>query len=890
MSQPPRLPRPSDPAPDRRVLGALLLSLALSGVVSGCTTFTREADTLGGPSADGVAAVDGALADGGGTVDTTAPADVPDAGGRSDGHLGDAAGDTAPSDAGVPDVADSGSTPDATTDVVDAGTPPVDVGTGDTVEPMDVPPSDVEDPCPAEPCVTPGLHVCTPDAAPVVLICEPGLDGCLTWSVAETCAAGLTCKDGSCGADTCGASGDVECVPGGAGYRICGADADGFLVWGPPFDCSAGETCNGAGACGSDGCSVEGQTVCFGVSQRIVCEKDAKGFLSWSAPTKCPADGVCKGDGVCGLDACPFVGQPECLPPDSWRVCGSGPDGFLQWGEPLPCPVACVDGVGCGDACVEGEKACSGTTSTVTCVPSADGPVWGDATACAGKDQVCKGAGACGKDQCLVAGSRQCSTVDGNQTLICNLEPSGFMKYGPGTPCEPGEVCRGAGICGADACVDGAVDCIDGASLRVCELGASGFFQWSAPFQCSAGSLCLDAAGCTPEAAVTLNVGTDDPVSSPAVAALGGGATVVAWTRALAGSTAVLVRTVDGALEPQGSLETLVTPADLTSAQSEPSVAGAQDGSYMVAWTATEGAASSVRATVLGGASVGAGPVSSPGGDNGHPAAVAVPGGGYLVVWESTGAPCGSARCFLQRRFGADGAPATDVAVAFDGSGKQQLIRPSVAVTPNGGAWLAGRRLTDKSANCWGFFPCIEPPCCKDAGVVQTVAAVGLAADGDVTVLPTTMDTSTGGSLGSPSVAVHPTTGVARLVWVGEPLFQKQGVRFGCLDPAGSGCKVSFVSKGGGVFPTGARLVGLVDGSYVAAWASPPASGAKGAVYTRRVGADGAVLTDPSQASLGLGGEHATPALVRRSDGVAAVVWVSSDGAANAVRMRIVKP
>lgn len=873
-----------------RVSPHLLLLLCVTA--SGCTTFTREADTAAVASSDAPSG-DPDSAAGDATGDAVGPADVADAG-ATDAPTPDAAPDAGADALGdtAPDAAptDSVEPPDtAPSDVADAPDPDA----ADAADAADVAMPDAGDvdvdPCPSEPCVTPGLHVCTPDAAPVVLVCEPGQDGCLTWSVVETCADGLDCQGGACGADACAASGEVECVPGG--YRICASGADGFLAWGPVHACPPGQTCKGDGACGSDGCPVAGQLACYGVAQRIVCEQDADGFLSWSAPVKCGDGEVCKGAGVCGVDGCPFEGLPQCIDDATWQICEPGPDGFLQWSEPLACEPGCVDGVGCGDACVPGAKACSGAASAVTCVETPTGPTWGEPTPCP-TQQVCKGAGACGKDLCLVPGTRVCSTQDGNQTLVCTLEPSGFLKYAPGEVCEPGQVCKGAGVCGVDACQAGAVECLDGASLRSCELGASGFLDWSAPIPCPAGSFCLGATGCVPEAPVTLNVGADDPLSTPAAAALGGGATVVAWTRALSGSTGVLVRTVDGAVNPMGGLETLVTPGDLGAAQREPAVAGSPDGSYLVAWTSDPGGATSIRATVLGGASSGPGSVSAPGGENAHPAAAAVPGGGYLVVWESTGAPCASARCLLQRRLGPDGSPTTAVAVAFDGSGKQQLIHPSVGVTPNGGAWLVARRLTEKSASCFSFFPCPEEPCCKDADVVQTVVGIGLASDGDVTVPPVTLETSSASSLGSPAVAVQPVTGVARLAWAGDPSlgFNKGGIRFGCLDPTGQGCGPVTVSKGGGAFPTRARLAAQDDGSYVAAWASPPSSGAPSAVYTRRVSSEGAALADPSQASLGIAGDHGSPVIVRRSDGVAALVWITDHNGVHTVRMRLVKP
>ncbi|GMV40094.1 MAG: hypothetical protein AMXMBFR64_18100 [Myxococcales bacterium] len=863
----------------RQVIQCILAGV-LFGAAAGCTTFTRNADA----GADGTQSeADAQGADG--TADAGADA-APDvvADGGADGQ------DVAPQPDGgdalldVDDGADVGPTPDVPDpDVLGDAHDAAETGP-DT---PDVPDAsiDVVDPCPAEPCVTPGLRVCTPDAIPVVLVCGEGQDGCLTWLVETACEPGQLCRSGVCGVDECPASGSLACSLDSLAYTICAAAEDGFLTWGPQQACPAGNVCKGNGQCGKDACPHAGMSACYGVSQSITCEADAAGFLSWSAPSPCGGAAVCKG-GACGEDECSFAGQVTCIDDGHVSVCEQGDGGFLRWGDPLVCEGLCEPDAGCGDVCTPGAKQCSGASSTVTCLDLAGEPAWSNPSPCP-PGQVCKGAGSCGSNQCLVEGTKVCSTVEGNQTLVCVLEPSGFMKWAPAGTCELGQVCKGAGVCGKDACVAGQAECIDGTAIRVCELGSAGFLEWSAPFACPAGSFCLGSVGCVPDGPVQVNADPLLEVSRPAAGALPGGGAVIAWTRTVAATSVVVTRTVDAAANPLGA-EQAVTSLDGVTNQDEAAVAGSPDGRYVVAWTSMD-QGSAVRAVVLGGASAGPTAVSAPGGENRRPAVGALPGGGYLVVWESTGAKCTGERCLLQRRLGPDGSPVTEVALAFDPGGKEQALHPALAVTPNGGAWVVGRRLTAQPAVCVG--DCLEPPCCQETGVVQALAAVGLAPDGSLTVPPVTLDSTALSGLGDPSVAPSPATGAARAVWVGDLSSLANGVRFACLESqVGDACATQIVSKGGGSEPVGAAVAPQGDGSFVVAWAARPGAGPDRAVYTRRVATDGAVLTDPSQASLGLPGSHQHPALVRRTDGVVAVAWEAHDGGKHAIRYRIVKP
>lgn len=871
----------------RQFIACILVCVVAGATVEGCTTFTRNADAgvedaSGGPPSDTVGdVIDDAASDVGEVDGDAASADVlPDApdGGDPIDTLTDVPDGALPDAADAPDAA-----PDSAGDAEDAA------DGQDIVAPPDVP-TDIVDPCPAEPCVTPGLRVCTPDAVPVVLQCGPGDDGCLTWTVQATCDGGQACRNGACGVDECPSSGLVECTPDAIGYRICGADADGFLIWGPVYGCPSGNTCKGAGQCGKDACPAAAQTACYGVAQLIVCELDASGFLAWSAPAPCGLGGLCKG-GACGVDECDFVGQVNCMDDLNFMTCYAGDDGFLRWGEPQVCDAICKPGVGCGSVCTNGEKACSGASSTVTCVETGGVDVWSEPSPCP-PGQLCKGAGACGKDQCLVVGAKVCSTVEGNQTLVCTLEPSGFMKWAPSGTCLDGQVCKGAGVCGTDACAAGKAECIDDQSLRVCEVSAAGFFEWSAPFGCPAGSFCLGSVGCVPEGPVQINTDPLLEVSGPAIGALPGGGAIVAWTRTVADTSVVVTRAVDGAANPLGSEQPVNDLADSFADQIEPAVAGASDGRYVVAWVVDEGQNQSIRATVLGGASAGPTIVSAPGGENRHPTVGALPAGGYLIVWESTGTKCAGARCLLQRRLGADGSPVTEVAAAFDVGGTEEVLHASLGTTPNGGAWIAARQLTAKAAACHLDSVCPEPPCCADTGVVQTIAAVGLAADGSLTVPPQTLDSTGLTGLGAPSVAVDPVTGQARIAWVGDPDSINKGVRFACLEPqALQVCTPQIVSKGGGNLPVSAAVASQLGGTFVVGWAAQSGVGKDLSVYTRRVAADGSVLTDPTQASLGLVGTHQNPALVRRADGVAAIVWEAHEpNGKHAIRLRIVKP
>ena len=878
--------------------------LVVGALLTSCTTFTKPPRTMDAES-DAADAADSS-ADGG-SLDTFAPDVTPPgdiAGGDGldgdSGPLADAEGDVGPlPDTGPDAVSDVGPSPDVpVTDAADIQIPDdgaqvdaeedvqLDAGDGGTSDAVE---------CDFEPCVTEGVRVCAPEPGSVSLVCTPGPGGCLIWATYEVCDVGELCRNGSCGKDGCPASGAVECTePGAASIRICAADAAGFLHWSEPELCPSGTSCKGAGICNKDTCPSEGSTVCYGESQYIQCNQGGAGFLSWSAPKTCPggAGAVCR-SGACGVDECAHEGLVECVDESTYHECVPDEAGFLVWSEVAACPEGtCSPELTCGVTCTPGEMACAGAGATVTCVMDpVNGGIWDAPVACDAASPQCKGAGVCGKDQCVVAGTQVCSTVDTNPKVLgCTLEPSGFFKWATIEVCPEGDTCK-EGHCGTDVCAAGQVECLDAKTARSCQGSDGAFYVWGAPQGCGKDDFCAEGVGCVHGSPIALNGAPVSQVAVPAIAALPDARVLVAWTELSSDVPKVVTRVVDASGTPIGEQSAAPGFDEPAIIQREPAVAASADGSNLLVWSETFAGTTTVRGRVAPAAAGTAFDISDGQGNNRNPVASIQPGGSYIVLWESDGPSCGGKTCILRRRLKSGGIVVGTQAPVFP-SPEGELLRPTLVVRPSGAAWAAALSLTlDPAGPCAPLPACPEPPCCESPDTFQQVIAQALNLEGDPTGITVVVDQITGGALSAPALALLPGGGDARVTWTGAPTPKGTEVRVGCLGD-GVLCAPSSVSKGGGTSSTSPTLVSDGGQGLVVAWSAMVSGGVAPEIFARRLAKDGAPVSDPILVSSPLPGAHERPVLVTRTDGVAVVVWEThlADPLAASIFLRILSP
>jgi len=323
------------------------------------------------------------------------------------------------------------------------------------------------DPCTADTCQG---GTCHHDAN---TLCGDGSCASVCGETPKTCSADChTCGDGVCSPgenpkvcseDCCGACGDGLCK----GYA-CGENPSAC-----PADCG--------NACGNQKCEKgESPSTCPGdcvwqVCGNGVCEPEDGG------PDKCPND--CGNS--CGNCACEKgEGWLDCPVDCGW--CGDGIcSSCASLGEsaatcPADCessqckqPGGCDDGVDCTlDLCgskgkcihvddkqlCEDGSACTADDCDVMTGACAHLPV---AATCSDGD-VCSVGDTCGEGLCLAGAATVCD--DGNvcTTELC-MAQSGCVFLANGKKCEDGSVCTVGDVCGAKACLPGAVtSCEDG--------------------------------------------------------------------------------------------------------------------------------------------------------------------------------------------------------------------------------------------------------------------------------------------------------------------------------------------------------------------------------------------------------------------------------------------
>jgi hypothetical protein len=349
-------------------------------------------------------------------------------------------------------------------------------------------------------CVTTASLSCVPFS------CAAGGQCKTTCTVDADCAAGSTCKNGSCGRAPIGAScaTATDCNSGFCAEGICCATA-----------CS--------GTCMS--CAIAGST---GVCTNVPAGQDPLAQCAPSTTSVCGTDGFCDGAGacrlavsgtVCGTDACTsgtetlagrcdgagdcVAGTTEACAP---YICGAGGDcrttcatntdcasGYICSGS-ICCNAAscalkplgatctattdcasglCQQGVCCASSCTGTCMSCALTGKLGTCSPVAAGHAPSLTTQCpaatpatCGNDGFCNGAGAC-------------------------------EVYGPSTTCAPA-TCGGSTFTPARSC-DGAGTCKPVTSslcdpygcntiANACKTTCSASADCASPNTCAAGS------------------------------------------------------------------------------------------------------------------------------------------------------------------------------------------------------------------------------------------------------------------------------------------------------------------------------------------------------------------------------------------------------------------
>lgn len=345
----------------------------------------------------------------------------------------------------------------------------------------------IEDSCQAGECV--GEAIC---------VCKTTAD-CFTYEDGDLCNGTLVCVDQQCVVDAttvvlCKPS-EVPCLE-----SVCDQD-DGVCVTVPVAagtDCDDQDPCTTADSCVDD--------VCKGVA--IECDDSNSCTVDTCTEGKCtttPVGGACNdGDPCTTGDTClsgTCIGQPatkcacntdlDCLAFDDDDLCNGvlvcignqcslDPASVVSC-DPKPCETVtcepstgeCVgvgakDGTACddGDVCTKNDQCTAGVcagnqASSCQCVTNADCAKHEDGNLCNGTLQ-------CQDNACVVAPETviQCSpTGTVCQTQVC--EPStgkcSAVSVNNGAPCDDGDACTVAEVCGDGKCGPGAPKpCNDG--------------------------------------------------------------------------------------------------------------------------------------------------------------------------------------------------------------------------------------------------------------------------------------------------------------------------------------------------------------------------------------------------------------------------------------------
>lgn len=190
---------------------------------------------------------------------------------------------------------------------------------------------------------TEGQLSCAGDES-AVMVCDLGLDGCLTFLLHEECGPNGLCSGDRCVCQDACVANETECGAGG-GVRTCaGPDADGCLYWGDEVPCGPHQQCDtGVGQCVCAVTCTVGATECGPNGGVRTCEgPGGDGCAYWSAEEPCYPELVCAEDeGACMPDTpehcytvndCLYEGQKLCTTSTEYRVCERDSyTGCLHW-------------------------------------------------------------------------------------------------------------------------------------------------------------------------------------------------------------------------------------------------------------------------------------------------------------------------------------------------------------------------------------------------------------------------------------------------------------------------------------------------------------------------------------------------------------------------------
>jgi len=352
-----------------------------------------------------------------------------------------------------------------------------------------------------------------------------------------------------------------------------------------------------------------------------------------------------------------------------------------------------------------------------------------------------------------------------------------------------------------------------------------------------------------PEAQI--NVSTSGDQKAPSVGMASDGRHVVVWETYAGWKKVVVARMYDAAGLAAGG-EFQVNPGDWGS-QTNPKVAMADDGSFVVAWEGFD----SNRKGVFGRRFDSAGEALgdkflanvSQHSDQKAPTVAIADTGRFVIAWEGSDA---NKKGVLARQFNADGtALGGEISVNATTSGDQK--EPSVAVASDGSFVVAWE---GSDSNKKGVF-------------ARRFSDAGVAAGGDISV-----NTTVSGDQKKPPVALASDGGFV-VAWEGFDA-DKKGVfarRFNADGIAsGSEFLVSTSVSGDQIKP---EIAVRDDGRFTIAWEGPD-SHDKG-VFAQSFDSDGSRIGDEFRVNTSVSGNQDNPAIAMADDGDFAVVWEGRD-------------
>jgi hypothetical protein len=395
-----------------------------------------------------------------------------------------------------------------------------------------------------------------------------------------------------------------------------------------------------------------------------------------------------------------------------------------------------------------------------------------------------------------------------------------------------------------------------------------------------AGAFLLGAAAAGPVAAGSLLGGAEFRVNTyttgaqddPAVAARGG-TVVVAWESPGQDGSGDGVYVRRGARAASAALEELQVNTYTTGAQDDPAIAALDDGTFVVVWESTgqDGSGEGLYGRRLSGEGEPMGDEFAvnlrTSGNQDTPALAAVPGGGFVAVWEDAGQD-GDGETVVGQRFDTAGdRMGAEFRINGAAAGDQQ--EPAVAAYAGGFvvAWVSA---TDEGADGSGT-----------AIVARLFDAAGAPLGDDVAV-----NTYTTGDQTHPVVAAI--AGGFVVAWssdgqdgAAEGIFAQRFDAKG--GRAGDEFPVSAFTSGAQDWP---QVAAREDGSFLVAWESAGQDGSSDAVMGRLYDRGGVPLGPEQRINVTTSGAQEDVSISVDGRGAFLLVWESADGGSDGVAGR----